>query len=79
MIKICPVCKSTEGVREFIYGMPDGEPDESRFIIGGCLDFENGPDYRCVTCSTDFYKEIEMTHNRFISDGSGIVILPPAQ
>jgi len=30
------------------------------------------PDYKCVTCSTDFYKDSDKYHNRFISDGSGI-------
>ena len=68
----CPVCKSLEGVRLYLYGMPSEEPDPKKFVIGGCLVFEDMPDYKCITCSTDFYKNSDKYHNRFISDGSGI-------
>jgi len=71
-MKKCPVCKSTEGVRQYLYGMPSEEPDPTKFAIGGCLISEDMPDYKCKTCSTDFYKNSDEYHNRFISDGSGI-------
>jgi DNA-directed RNA polymerase subunit RPC12/RpoP len=71
-MKKCPVCKSTEGVRLYLYGMPSEEPDPRKFVIGGCLVFEDMPDYKCITCSTDFYKNSDKYHNRFISDGSGM-------
>jgi hypothetical protein len=74
-MKKCPLCKTTEAVREYIYGLPESEPDESKYILGGCLIFENMPDYKCLKCSTDFYKDSDEYHNRFISDGSGIIII----
>jgi len=73
----CPVCKSTEGVREYLYGMPSEEPDHAKYVIGGCLVSDDMPDYKCITCSTDFYKDSEKNHNRFISDGSGIIFKCP--
>jgi hypothetical protein len=72
MRKNCPVCHSPEGVREFLYGMPSEEPDPSRYVLGGCTFSEDAPDYRCIKCATDFYKDSKKFHNRFISDGWGI-------
>jgi hypothetical protein len=69
----CPVWKSTEGVREYLYGMSSKELDPSGLVIGGCLIEETVPDYRCITCSADFYKDSRKYHNRFIDDGIGLV------
>lgn len=52
--------------------MPSEEPDPAKYVIGGCLVSDDMPDYKCIACSTDFYKDSEKYHNRFISDGSGI-------
>jgi hypothetical protein len=71
-MKKCPICESTEGVRLYLYGMPSEEPDPKKYVVGGCLVFEDMPDYKCVACSTDFYKNSDRYHNRFISDGTGI-------
>jgi hypothetical protein len=71
-MKKCPVCNSIDGVREYLYGMPSEEPDPGKYVTGGCLVSDDMPDYKCITCSTDFYKDSEKYHNRFISDGSGI-------
>jgi DNA-directed RNA polymerase subunit RPC12/RpoP len=71
-MKQCPVCKSIKGVREYHYGMPREEPNPMKFVSGGCLISDDMPDYKCITCSTDFYKNSGKYHNRFISDGSGI-------
>jgi DNA-directed RNA polymerase subunit RPC12/RpoP len=71
-MKKCPICKSAEGVRLYLYGLPIGEQDPKKYVIGGCLIFDDMPDYKCLSCSTDFYKNSEKHHNRFISDGSGI-------
>ena len=76
-MKKCPVCKTNEGVREYLYGMPSEEPDPAKYVIGGCLVSDGMPDYKCITCSTDFYKDSEKYHNRFISDGSGINLKCP--
>ena len=72
MKKKCPICNSRVGVREFIYGMPDREPDPSKYIVGGCCISEDMPDYRCINCATDFYKRRDEFQNRFISNGSGV-------
>ena len=72
VMKKCPVCNSIDGVREYLYGMPSEEPDPGKYVTGGCLVSDDMPDYKCITCSTDFYKDSEEYHNRFISDGSGI-------
>ena len=71
-MKPCPICNSAVGVREYIYGMPSEEPDSSRFVLGGCCEWEDAPDYKCITCATDFYRDNDQFHNKFISDGSGI-------
>jgi len=74
-MKKCPLCKTTEAVREYIYGLPEAEPDESKYILGGCLISEDMPDYKCLNCSTAFYKDSDEYQNRFIDDGSGINII----
>ena len=74
MKKKCPVCNSLDGVREFIYGMPSEEPDTTQYVLGGCCISDDMPDYKCIYCATDFYKDSDKYHNKFISDGSGINI-----
>ena len=48
--KICPECEKEEGVREIIWGMPDGKPDESKFYIGGCTSEDFSMKYKCIKC-----------------------------
>lgn len=48
--KICPECGKEEGVREIIWGMPDGKPDESKFYIGGCTSEDFSMKYKCIKC-----------------------------
>jgi hypothetical protein len=55
-MKKCPVCNSKEGVREYLYGMPSEEPDPTKFVTGGCCFSDDMPDYKCISCQTDFYK-----------------------
>lgn len=55
--------------------MPDGEPDEGKYLLGGCLVSDDMPDYKCINCNTSFYKVSGRFHNRFIDDGSGISII----
>ena len=74
-MKKCPVCKKTDGTREILYGMPDGEPDETKYVLGGCLISDDMPDYKCINCSTFFYRGNNNFHNRFIDDGSGIRVI----
>ena len=75
MRKKCPTCGSSDDVREYLYGMPSEEPDPAKYVVGGCLVWEDMPDYKCISCSTDFYKNSEKFQNRFISDGAGITFL----
>ena len=49
-MKSCPTCKSSSGLREIIYGMPDGPVDEERYAIGGCCVTNNDPTLKCVDC-----------------------------
>jgi hypothetical protein len=46
----CPNCKSPDGVREILYGLPDGPPDEEKFIIGGCCITDEDPTRKCIRC-----------------------------
>ncbi len=61
-----------DGVREFVYGMPSEEPDATKYVLGGCCISDDMPDYKCIKCATDFYRDSDKFYNRFISDGSGI-------
>ena len=63
MLKPCPNCKSTEGVREYLYGMPSEEPDPAKYAIGGCLIEDDMPDYKCIKCSTDFSESSEVARD----------------
>ena len=71
-MKKCPICKFTIGVRRYLYGMPSEESDPAEFVSGGCLVAADMPDYLCISCSTEFYKNSTKYHSRFISDGSGV-------
>lgn len=53
--------------------MPSEEPDPSKYVVGGCLISDEMPDYRCLKCATDFYKNSNKYQNRFVSDGTGIL------
>ena len=48
--KICPTCKGTKGIRKIIWGMPAGEPDESKYYIGGCVSEDFSANYKCIDC-----------------------------
>ena len=68
-MKSCPICNSSSGLREIIYGMPDGPVDEEMYAIGGCCVSDNDPTLKCVDCgwkgesvnnAPDLGKEIRM-------------------
>ena len=48
--------------------MSSEEPDASKYVLGGCSISDEMPDYRCINCATDFYKDTAKFHSRFISD-----------
>ena len=35
--------------------MPYGEPDETKYVLGGCVVFDDAPDYKCLTCGLKFH------------------------
>ena len=49
-MKSCPTCNSPNGLREIIYGMPDGPVDEDRYAIGGCCVSDDDPTLKCIEC-----------------------------
>ena len=44
------MCFSSEGMRSILYGLPDGPPDESQVVLGGCCIEESDPEDACVDC-----------------------------
>ena len=52
MKTVCPKCGSNKGIREYIYGMPAGPVDESKFEIGGCTEgfAKDSPTHKCINC-----------------------------
>ncbi len=55
--KNCPSCGSTTGLRKYIYGMPDGPVDESKYLIGGCCITGNDPTHECIECGHQIFKK----------------------
>ena len=49
-IKSCPDCHSANGLREILYGLPDGPVDEERYAIGGCCVSDDDPTLKCIEC-----------------------------
>lgn len=48
--KLCPDCEREDGIREILWGMPAGEPDESKFYLGGCTSEDFSVKYKCIRC-----------------------------
>ncbi len=46
----CPACGNEDSIREIIWGMPEGEPDPSKYLIGGCCVSDNDPTHECIEC-----------------------------
>jgi hypothetical protein len=49
--RICPVCKGDKGIREIMWGMPESEPDETKFYLGGCVSEDMSAKYKCIDCA----------------------------
>lgn len=49
-MKPCPNCLSKSGVREILYGLPDGPIDASEYALGGCCVTDNDPTLECIEC-----------------------------
>jgi len=50
MLKTCPNCASSNGLREVLYGIPDSEFNESKYEIGGCCIPDEPIRYVCKAC-----------------------------
>ena len=50
MNKPCPFCKSSDGVREILYGIPIQPLDEEKYALGGCCISDEAPTRRCIQC-----------------------------
>lgn len=59
MKTVCPKCGSSKGIREYIYGMPAGPVDESKFEIGGCTEgfAKDSPTHKCINCDWEGIQE----------------------
>ncbi len=53
--------------------MPSEEPEEFKYVLGGCTIPEDMQDYRCINCSTDYYEGNDKFRIRSIFDDSGKV------
>ncbi len=49
-LKSCPSCRSKSGVREILYGLPDGPIDEGKYALGGCCVTDDDPTLKCIEC-----------------------------
>ena len=50
VLKSCPSCNSSSGIREILYGLPDGPLDEATYSISGCCVSDNDPTRKCIEC-----------------------------
>ena len=53
----CPFCADGGDVHEIVYGMPSEDFDFEKYEVGGCIVFDDAPDYRCRTCDWVGYKK----------------------
>jgi hypothetical protein len=79
----CPLCNSSTGLREILYGLPDGPVEEEKYSIGGCCISDNDPTLKCVECDwkggnvnhlKGFSKEINAVELQDISKMSDVEI-----
>ena len=48
--QVCPECGGKNGLREILYGLPDGPPDPKVYRLGGCCISDDDPELTCVSC-----------------------------
>ena len=46
----CPNCLTKGSLRKILWGMPDGEPDDTKYVLGGCCITGDDPDFACINC-----------------------------
>jgi hypothetical protein len=69
MTKKCPSCGESAYLREVIYGLPDGPPNESKYVTGGCCISESDPMTICINCGWegDFINNLETLRSTDLS------------
>lgn len=63
-MKSCPKCGSYNGLREILYGLPEGPVDEEVYSIGGCCITDKDPTLRCVECSWEGEYRNNLPHHQ---------------
>jgi hypothetical protein len=46
----CPSCQTKGSLRKILWGMPEKEPDPSKYVLGGCCITGDDPGYACINC-----------------------------
>ena len=46
----CPKCNAKGEIREILYGLPAGDYNEEKFVLGGCDISDDNPEIKCVGC-----------------------------
>lgn len=54
------------GLREILYGMPDGPVDVETYSIGGCCISDNDPTLECIECG---WRGKDVNHIQGFSNG----------
>jgi len=60
--KKCPACSSKK-VATILWGLPAFSPEleidfkEGKIVLGGCVISDNDPEWQCVDCEVQIYKE----------------------
>ena len=47
---VCPQCAAVGSIRKILWGLPDGPPDPSEFVTGGCCPPEVPANFACIEC-----------------------------
>ena len=53
----CPGCGERGKLRDIVYGLPAGPPDEDVYVLGGCGVLGNDPNVRCIACRWEGWRE----------------------
>jgi hypothetical protein len=46
----CPKCSAKGEIREILYGLPSGDYNKAKFVLGGCDISHENPEIKCVGC-----------------------------
>lgn len=46
----CPKCNAKGEIREILYGLPAGDYNEEKFVLGGCDISDDNPEIKCLGC-----------------------------